>query len=242
MSENGPEELVFQGRIITVRLKSVRYPDGGVSQYVIVDHPDAVGIVALRDGEESRETGVAQEPQVALVRQMCPAIDRTSWEMPVGLVAEEEQQHPEDAAARELAEETGYRADHLRFLARHHPAPGVLNGAILIYLATGLSLAPDHPIPDPNEIEQLVWKPLSQALDWCRQGIIDDGKTGISLWCAWDAMDRHKAWLMEQSPKSSEVNVSRASEESDDKDDDEEREGRSRLCITSQAITSVSRA
>jgi ADP-ribose pyrophosphatase len=171
---------VFKGHLITVRIQAVPRPDGTVAHYEIVDHPDAVGIVAVREGSEG--------PEVALVRQSRPAINVETWEIPAGLVDPNEIGDPKRTAERELLEETGYIAGKMIFLHRHFPSPGFSNEAISIYLATELREAPGSPVPDPFEIDQLEWKAFDDALTMCRDGEIVDGKTVIGLWLARDAL------------------------------------------------------
>jgi ADP-ribose pyrophosphatase len=171
---------VFKGKLITVRIQAVPRPDGSVAHYEMVDHPPAAAIVAVREGTEG--------PEVALVRQSRPAINAETWEIPAGLVDQDELGDPRRTAERELLEETGYVAGKMVFLHRHYPSPGFMNEAISVFLATDLHEAPGAPAPDPHEIEQLSWKPLEDALTMCRDGEIVDGKTVIGLWLARDAL------------------------------------------------------
>lgn len=173
-------ETVFKGQLITVKLQPVRRPNGKIARYEMVDHPDAAAIVAVlnRDGE----------PMVALVRQERPAIGQETWEIPAGLIGDDDHDNPEETAMRELREETGFTAGTLRFLHRHYPSPGFMNEAISIYLATDLREAPGAPPPDPDEISDLRWTPLSEAMEMCRKGEISDGKTVIGLWLARDVL------------------------------------------------------
>ena len=179
--------VVFAGRLLTVRLQPVTHPDSSVILYEVVEHPDAVAIVAVRrDG--AGDTAGSGEPLVALVRQPRPAIGKDTWEIPAGLVTQDEQGDVAAAARRELREETGYDCDTLTFLDRHYPSPGFSDEAITVYLATGLHEAPGKPPPDPMEITRLEWRPLDEAMRMCREGEIEDGKTVIGLWLARDAL------------------------------------------------------
>jgi len=170
--------VVFAGRLLTVRLQPVTHPDSSVILYEVVEHPDAVAIVAMRrDGAGD-----------TAVRQPRPAIGKDTWEIPAGLVTQDEQGDVAAAARRELREETGYDCDTLTFLDRHYPSPGFSDEAITVYLATGLHEAPGKPPPDPMEITRLEWRPLDEAMRMCREGEIEDGKTVIGLWLARDAL------------------------------------------------------
>lgn len=183
MSDEAQGDVVYQGKLITVRKQPVPQPNGSTVLYDIVDHPDAVGIVAVRtdlgDGE----------PHVALVRQPRPAINQDTWEIPAGLVDPGEEDDTLKTAERELREETGFDGGTFVFLHKHYPSPGFMNEAISVYLATELRTAPGEPAPDANEIESLEWKPLVEAMAMCKRGEIEDGKTVIGLWLARDEIE-----------------------------------------------------
>ena len=193
------DTVVFKGKLITVRTRTVRRPNGKESRYEIVDHPDAVAIVAVRYEDQrsavppSRsEEGDAHAPQplVALVHQQRPVVGKETTELPAGLVDPGEEDHPEQAALRELREETGYTAEGLRLLTREYSSPGFTDEAIYIYLATALHPPQNGAQPDPDEIARLEWLPLREAMDRCRDGTIDDSKTIIGLWLARDELTR----------------------------------------------------
>lgn len=182
-NQGGQDQEIFRGKLITVRVRTARKLDGGESRYEIVEHPEAVAVVAVR--YEARDSG---EPLVALVHQQRPAIGKETLELPAGLVDPDERNHPEQTAARELREETGYAAATLRLLTREYSSPGFTNEAIFIYLATDVAEAEDGAAPDPSEISKVQWMPLSEAMQLVREGAIDDGKTLIGLWLARDVL------------------------------------------------------
>ena len=189
-SEGSRGEVVFAGKLITVRREPVHHADGSVSLYEIVDHPDAVAVVALRKADNT-EHGTSSQPdstwEVATVRQMRPAIGKETIELPAGLVEDDEIDQPERTAARELEEETGWRAATWQFLTRHSPSPGFSTEAIWIYLARDLLPIP-HASVDSHEITRLEWLPLGRAIELCRDGSIDDGKTIAGLFLAAESL------------------------------------------------------
>src|SRR5215831_11242958 len=136
--QSSQDEVVFVGSLFSVRRRAVRHADGSESLYDIVDHADAAAVVAIRgenvrdDSSEERGTNLL----VALVRQFRPAIGKDTLELPAGIVRGQEIGHPEITAARELEEETGWRAGNWRLLTQQYPSPGFSNEAIWIYLAT----------------------------------------------------------------------------------------------------------
>lgn len=174
-------EEIYHGKLITVRIETLPKLSGGTSRFEIVDHPGGVGIVALRERQAS---GASAAPEVVLVAQHRPAIGKELWEIPAGLVEENERDSPELTAARELREETGYIAESWRLLTRVYPSPGFSTETQTIFLARHASPNPETGgVPDdPTEIAQVRWLPLSEALEWCKTGIIVDSKTVLGLY------------------------------------------------------------
>jgi ADP-ribose pyrophosphatase len=91
----------------------------------------------------------------------------------------------EQAAARELAEETGYRAGKWRKLTEFYPSPGVLNERTHLFVAEDLSAGAAAPEPGEELQPQIV--PWAQALAWALDGTIRDAKTLIAL-LLWDRL------------------------------------------------------
>ncbi len=178
MSESASSEEVYHGKLLSLRVETLPEPTGGTRRVEIVEHPGAVAVVAVRDAAGGGE------PEVLLVRQYRPAVGRTLRELPAGLLNAGEQETPQAAASRELAEETGYAASDWHLLAHELPSPGFSTERILVYLATGITPAPGRAggVPvDPTEIEGVEWMPLGEALRRCASGEIDDGKTILGL-------------------------------------------------------------
>ena len=83
---------------VPVVTRTYRMPDGSVSEWDIHDPSfTTVAVLALTDDD-----------RVVLVRQFRPGPGEVLWELPGGIVDDGEDL--EEAAARELLEETGYRA------------------------------------------------------------------------------------------------------------------------------------
>jgi 8-oxo-dGTP pyrophosphatase MutT (NUDIX family) len=194
MADESGTEDVYDGSLISVRVKTLAEPHGGTRRFEIVEHPDAVAIVALRDeAHDARDI----EPLVALVRQERPAINKVTWEIPAGLIRSNERNDPEQAARRELFEETGYHAGAMRLLVREYPSPGFATEAISIYLAPGVRPSPGQSGPlDPTEIDDVRWLPLSAAQTLAARGEIEDGKTLLGL-----ALTRETLSLVPTTPR-----------------------------------------
>ncbi|HID87413.1 MAG TPA: NUDIX hydrolase [Anaerolineae bacterium] len=157
---------VYEGRIVHLRVDTVRLEDGHVTQREIVEHPGAVAIVALDDGGN-----------VLLVRQFRQAAGEVLWEIPAG--TRETGEDAETCARRELREETGHRASHMERLLRFYTSPGFCTEQIDLYLATGLS--PASRDPEADEAIEVEAVPLTEALEMIRRGEIRDAKTIVGL-------------------------------------------------------------
>ena len=119
---------IYANKWMSVREDVVALPDGRTTIYGVVSCGQCVGLLPLLD----RDT-------VLLVRQYRYVAGRATWEMPTGGV------HPgetlEQAAQRELAEETGHRARRLRRLSTYHTSKSVVDEIAHLFLAEGLQKA-----------------------------------------------------------------------------------------------------
>lgn len=155
----------FQGRVVSLRVDTVRTPSGRFTTREVVEHPGAAAVVAV-NGDD-----------VWLVRQFRYAVGQVLLELPAGL--REQGEDLAGCARRELAEELGLEAERLVPLVTYHPSAGFSNELVAVHLATGLHALPGHQ-PDP-EIIGRVRLPLAQALHLVATGEIRDGKTIIGL-------------------------------------------------------------
>ncbi len=167
--------VVHRGRYMEFRRLTIERADGSRSERDIVWHPGAVAIVAL-DGED----------RVLLVRQFRVAAGRTLLEIPAGTLdvdaATGEVEEPDGAAARELEEETGYRAGSWERLGDFWTAPGFATERMWLYLATDLRPADDDRLgPDEDEHLELERLPWREALAMADDGGIRDAKSLIGL-------------------------------------------------------------
>jgi ADP-ribose pyrophosphatase len=171
-SSGGPDSLaepvlkrerVLDCAYLRVDRLTVLLPDGreAVREAVLVR--DAVAVLLLdRDG------------QVRLVHQHRPCIGRTLIEVPAGLIDAGEK--PEDAAARECAEETGYRPGKLEPLITYAHAEGYSTGFITLFLGTEL-LHTGALHTDPTEFVEPVSMPFTELRRMVESNEIVDSKT-----------------------------------------------------------------
>lgn len=150
-----------------LRLETRRATIAGVEHtFQVLPHPEAVGIIAW------------QNSQMALVRQLRPAINRVILEIPAGVL--EPNEPPAMGAARELAEETGLRAKHLNRLGGLYAAPGYSSEYIHVFLATGL-VAGKPDFDAGEEILELQWVTPEELTERIRQGEVEDAMTIAAL-------------------------------------------------------------
>jgi ADP-ribose pyrophosphatase len=166
MAESSSEREIYAGRVVTLRLKYLDQPDGSRRLREIVEHAPGAAVVALDDAG-----------QVLLVRQSRPAVGVELLELPAGLVEPGEQ--PIDCAARELNEETGYRAARLEPLVSFYTSPGFSTELLHVFVATQLTLSPV--LGDEEEEIELVRMPLEAAIGQVLNGEISDAKTVAGL-------------------------------------------------------------
>jgi ADP-ribose pyrophosphatase len=162
-------EILYTGRRFAVERLHYLGSDGCAHCREVVRHPGAVVVIPLLNSD-----------RICLVRNYRPAVNATLIELPAG--TREPNEHPEQTAARELAEETGYSAGKIERIHAFFPSPGILDEEMLLYVAT--DLRPGTPRPEPGEeIENLV-VPGSEAVRMALDGSIRDAKTivGILVW------------------------------------------------------------
>ncbi|MCL6474659.1 MAG: NUDIX hydrolase [Firmicutes bacterium] len=159
-------ERIFQGRVVNLRVDTVQLPNGKVSQREIVEHRGAVAIVPLLNDDT-----------VLMIRQFRLAVNEVLLEVPAGTLEPDEPS--EVCAARELEEETGYRAGTLRKLFSQYLAPGYSQEILHVFLAKDLEKTAQH--TEDDESVEVVPVPLSLAVDMVLSGEIRDAKTIAAL-------------------------------------------------------------
>jgi ADP-ribose pyrophosphatase len=153
-------EEVFRGKLLRVEIERWADPDRTRD---IVRHPGAAAVLPL-----------TPDGQVVLVRQLREAVRERLLEIPAGIY-DEDGETPEHAARREVREETGYRVESLRPLARIYTTPGFADEAIDLFVAEVEAEGP------PEEGMEVVEIPLAEAVALALDGRLPDAKTLIAL-------------------------------------------------------------
>ena len=157
---------IFQGRIIDVRVDTVRLQNGRETTREIVDHAPSICVVP-----------VDADGNALLVRQYRKPTDGFLLEVPAGGI--EPGESPEEATRRELQEEIGHTAGNLVALAGFWLAPGWCSEYMYSFLATELS--PANLDSDEDEFIEVVRVPLAGVVDLIANGEIQDAKSVASL-------------------------------------------------------------
>ena len=151
-------ERLLANRYFTLRSDRLRLPDGSIKDpYFVLERPDAAIVIPITESNE-----------VVLVRQYRPPLEMMELGPPAGLV--EEGERPEEAARRELAEETGYTGGEWEPLGSLASSPSLKDNWAYLFLARGVeeTAAPD---PDEHELVEVVRVPLEDL-----RGLVHSGK------------------------------------------------------------------
>ena len=159
---------IYEGRVLNLRVDDVEYPNGHRSTIEVVEHRGGVAVIAM-----------PQPRSIVLVHQFRPAIGRAMWEVPAGKL--EAGEDPGTCAARELLEETGYRAHGLRELWTFYTAPGFCGELLHLFVAEGLTAG--DPSPEPGEQIKTRLFDVDEAWALVARNELPDAKTQIAL--AW---------------------------------------------------------
>ncbi|OGC05104.1 hypothetical protein A2276_04085 [candidate division WOR-1 bacterium RIFOXYA12_FULL_43_27] len=163
------ETYYYKGRMINMKDVEVMLPDGKVSRREIVEHPGAVIIVAITDKKE-----------IVLIKQYRKPVEEVIIEIPAGLVNKGEKL--EEAAKRELKEETGYTAGKIKKALSSYTSPGYSTEMIHYFIATELEKGAQGFDEDEN-IDAFLLS-LDEAKRQIKEGKIKDNKTIVGIMLA----------------------------------------------------------
>ena len=167
MTDN--KKIIYHGKIIDLYLEKVTLPNGVEAELEIIRHPGGAAVVALDS-----------ENRVCLLRQYRHVAGGWLWELPAGKLDAGEA--PLTTAQRELEEEAGLRAGRWQALGTIISSPGVFTETVHLFLARDLTQVPVR--QEAEELIEIHWLALAEALNRARTGEITDAKTVAGLFRA----------------------------------------------------------
>ena len=160
-------ELAFDGQILHVHFDQSKLPNGKPADRELIRHIGAVCVIPVTD-----------DGYAVMEKQFRYPVDEVILEIPAGKLDSKDEDH-EEAARRELWEETGYTAKELIPLGKFYPACAYSDETIWMYLAKGLTKGDRH--LDEDEFLDVELIPLKELAKQVLAGEIPDAKTQIAI-------------------------------------------------------------
>lgn len=163
----GTGQVVFEGRILSVRVDPVDVPSGQSTREVVVKSPAVAVVTQVPEG-------------LVIIRQYRWAMQEMLWELPAGVV--EPNESAVEAIRRELVEEAGYWANTLQWVDTFYPSPGYSAERLDLYFTDDVHGVPRQPDQD-EELEVHIWS-RQTVLDHLARHEVKNGITlfGLNWW------------------------------------------------------------
>lgn len=160
------ERSVYENPWVTVGLVDVELPDGQRFEHHVVRLPTAAVAVVLDD-----------RGRVLLMWRHRFVSDVWNWELPGGLVDGGET--PAETIAREIEEETGYRAGRIEHAVTYQPMIGMVDSPHHVFVARDVTQvgAPT----ETTEMQRMEWIPLKDVPALIAAGDIANSGTLVGL-------------------------------------------------------------
>jgi len=153
---------IYEGPVFGLRRDEVIEPSGIRAVREVITHPGSVVVLP-----------VLPDKKILLIQQYRHATRQNLWELVAGRIDEGET--PRQAAARELIEETGYRAKRFHVFLEMFPTPGFLEEKMFLLLAEGFTAGKAQ----PEEDEKIVSRAYNrkELEEMIRKGKLHDAKS-----------------------------------------------------------------
>lgn len=161
-------ELVYKGSILDMYKDTMEFADGHTSDWDYLDHR----------GNAAAVIPITNDGKILMVRQYRNSVDGLTLEIPAGCLDFKDEE-TSVAAARELEEETGFKANNIEKLFTIVTAVAYCNELIDIYIARDLEKG--HRCLDEDEDINVECYSLDEAKKMIREGKIIDAKTVAAI-------------------------------------------------------------
>ncbi|MFB4163520.1 NUDIX hydrolase [Alteribacillus sp. JSM 102045] len=160
------KKSIYQGRIVDLNIHDVELPNGKTSKREIINHPGAVALIAI-----------TEDDKILMVKQFRKALEKEIVEIPAGKLEKDEK--PEETAARELEEETGYKTNQLNKVLSFYTSPGFADEIVHIF-ETDKLIKGDTSL-DEDEFVEIMEVTLEEAEEMIETEEIHDAKTVFAV-------------------------------------------------------------
>lgn len=121
---------------------------------------------------------INENNEVVFVKQYREVIGKVTLELPAGMIDKDE--IPENAAKRELEEETGFRAKDIKLLTSYYPSCGYTSEKLYIYIAKNFELGSQH-FDDTEEILNVEKIHIDKCLEYALEDKFDHASVNIAI-------------------------------------------------------------
>jgi ADP-ribose pyrophosphatase len=171
MTPQGERTLIHRGKKFDLEMLRFTSASGRPIQREVVRHRGAVCILPIL------RTAPDHPPRIVMIRVHRFTLAQDLWELPAGTL--EPNELPASCAARELIEETGYRADAITPLGSFYTTPGMTDERMHAFAAAGLTHV-GQKLEEDEQIQPRLVTP-AHALELLDSGELVDAKSIVTL-------------------------------------------------------------
>ena len=161
------ERVIYDSPWVRLALTDIEIPGGERFDHHVIRMPAAAAGTVVHDPERG----------VLLLWRHRFTTDTWGWEVPAGRIDDGET--PEEAAARETFEETGWRSGPLTHLTTYFPHNGTSDATFHLFSAAGATYVGDP--TDASESERIEWVTVDRLREEITEGRVQDGLSLTAL-------------------------------------------------------------